>query len=184
MQREVSVGSLRPGTAFRVDLGRHGNLDYRLIRANDCRAWVEPLVGGQRQIKNSEGEVMAEFEDRSGRCNIAPATRCTVLEGVPVMTNFEEKQRSRRGERHYDAQPAGKPVRPNTKRAKMLEMLLDDPTGQTDINSIMLAFDMDRNLVVAHVHEMHVQHGYGYSVVGDTITIMEPLPAADLEDLL
>lgn len=186
------VNQLEPGTTFRVELSPGVNLDYRLIHVNHCRAFVEQINRGRREIKGSDGEVLAEFEDRSGRVNIAPMTVVTQVlgasssapsqrEGVTMKTTT-----LKRGERVCEAGPAGRPVRPNTVRAKLIALLLEDPTGETDIKAVMKAMEMDRNLVVAHIHEAHKQHGYGYSVIGDTVTLTEPLPASEvgLEDLL
>ena len=182
----MKVCQLQPGQAFRVDdgYGQH-HWDFRLIYSNDCRAYVEPLGRGMRQIRNAEGDVLAEIEDRTGRSNISPLTECELIDAKKEMTmpTNGEAVVKRGGDRYFPPKIQDRPVRPNTTRAKMLEYLKDDLLGAVKLSDVMAMFDMDRGLVVAHIHEMHKCHGYGYKITGDDVIIMEPA-VDEAEDLL
>lgn len=187
----MQVCQLSPGQAFAVDLGPHGRIDYRLIYVNNCRAYVEPLMKKKKIIKDSlsdlTGETLAEFDAPGGRQNISPNTEVEPLDIEMERVGTIDKDggfvgaKSKRGERDFPPKIQERPVRPNTTRARLLDALL---AGETRIPALMKKFDMDRGLLVAHVHEMWKCHGYGYSVVGDAIKVVPPLASDDVEDLL
>lgn len=208
----MTVSSLRPGTAFRIYLGPNSYLDYRLVYANECRAYVEPLMRSKRTIarKNDdlsdltgEATVLAEFDAPSGgKVNIAPGTEVDELldqpdeddddlTGAPAKTRpvIATQGQSKRGDRHFDPTPQARPVRPNTTRADMLAALIG---GETSLAALAKKFGQKTSLTVAHIHEMWKCHGYGYTVKGDKVTIKQPVgilaPKSkkkdDLEDIL
>lgn len=189
---EMTVAQLRPGQAFRVDLGASGHLDYRLIYANNCRAHVEPLERGKKSIVASDGSVLAEFCLPGGKVNIAPGTVCLPIGGLmdelDEMLGTDTAAPSSAREKHgsYDIFHAPRvgmpPMRPNTKRDQMLKLIL---AGTDSVTKLMAHFAMKRTLVLAHVWEMWNTNGWGYGVSGDKIVVTAP-PVEDdgLGDLL
>lgn len=180
--RNVPTGSIirigdpsgKPGFAW----------DYRVVYSNDCRAYVEPVGRGKREIRSAEGEVLAEVEDRSGRVNISPGADCIILdkEIEEMAAGSEPVVVKRGGDRYFPPKIQSRPVRSNTTRAKMLAFIQKEK--MVDVDDVMIEFDMNRNLVIAHVHEMHKCHGYGYKLVGDKLTIINPVIDDGVEDLL
>lgn len=199
----MTVSSLRPGTAFRIDLGRGQHLDYRLIYANDCRAYVEPMMRKKKTIARKDdvsdltGEpvVLAEFEAPGGKVNIAPGTIVDeLLEAAPMDEDddltgaaptkpaIKPVVHQKRGDRHFDPTPQTRPVRPNTTRAEMLDALLK---GEKSVAALAKKFGQKTSLTIAHIRELWKCHGYGYSIRDDKITITPPLPQNDdISDLL
>ena len=185
----VIVSSLPVGSAFRVDLGGGcGTLDYRLIRKGPMGAYVEPLTNVKREIKNAEGDVLAEVVDRRGRTTISSTTPCTKLVEVNQPIKEGEIGMAKpmaRGDRFMPPKQ-GRPIKQGTKRADTLNIFMESLTGDTDIRYVMKELGINRNLVVARIHEMWKFNGYGYTIIGDMVTIVDPLPCTDddCEDLL
>ncbi len=168
------VYKLRPGDAFRVELGgKYRPLDYRVIYVNECRAYVEPLTRHRDILEDSAG----------GRVNIAPNTECEIIDeelemimgttpSTTVTKTGSAKAKRISGDRKFESKKQERPVREGTIRADLLAAL---ESGKTDINKLMKEFGMARSLLIAHVHEMWKCHGYGYSVVGDVVKISKPV---------
>lgn len=197
----MPVSRLQPGQAFRVDLCGYGHIDYRLLYANDCRAYVEPLMKTKRTIAKKDalteltGEtVLAEFDAPGGRVNIAPSTACTpILEdgddedltgpcpyrSKPAVAAIKIKKTA---DIYHAPQIAKRPVRPKTTRAEMLAAIQG---GMASLKKLAAKFEMKEGLVKAHIWEMWNSCGYGYSITGDAVEIEKPLGNDDgLEDLL
>ncbi len=172
MKKTVSM--LKPGDAFRIDLGPHKPMDCRLIYVNFCRAYVEPLRHGRVDIlEDSPG----------GRINISPNCECdkideeleNIMKSGTTATGSTATKTNRiakGADRKFDPKKQERPVREGTIRAKLLAAL---ESGKTDVNKLMKEFNMSRSLLIAHTHEMHKCHGYGYSVVGDVLKIVKPV---------
>lgn len=189
----MQVAQLEPGDCFRVDYGRHGHEDFRLIYVNQCRAYVEPLMKKKTIIKKSElSDILGdqvEFETKSGKVNIAPATECEKLNVTDVADSpdaapGEAYVPRKRGESSEPARAWIKPVRPGTVREKVLALLCDGKAHPLEASAKKL--EMDKNLLVAHVKEAAKQNGHGYKVSGDTIAVFPPLAdnSEDLSDII
>lgn len=170
------VRNLQHGDRFIIDLGRYGRQEYKLIYANDCRAYVEPL----KLLKRVQDPL---DDERGGRINISPNTVCVPYDadleefmGTTAATAKKNNLPVRAAaDRKFEAKKQERPVRENTIRAKLLAALL---AGETNINKLTKTFEMSRSLLVAHVHEMWKCHGYGYSTVGDVIKVVPPVGGA------
>jgi hypothetical protein len=176
----VQVRTLRPGQIFRIDFGKkYPPMDYKLIYVNECRAYVEPLRRGK--------DIDILDSSPGGRVSIAPACECEIIDQeleammksdtAPAATTKSAtatKPAKTRvsGDRKFEPKKQERPVREETIRAKLLAAI---ESGKTDINKLMKEFGMGRSLLIAHVHEMWKCHGYGYSVVGDTVKIVKPV---------
>lgn len=169
------VYKLRPGQAFRIWLGKSQYLDYRLIHSNECRAYVEPLNRRKLDILD---------DAPGGRVSIAPSCECEIIDeeldemmknttGAVKTTEKKKDAIAKRGaDRKFEPAKQTRPVRAGTIRADLLAAM---EAGNSDIPKLMKQFDMARSLLIAHVHEMHKCHGYGYSVVGDVVKIVRPV---------
>lgn len=191
-QNVAVVRQLKPGDIFRVDFYRNQYRDYRLIYANDCRAYVEPIKKERDALDDDE-------EHRTGKINISPLTECTMLvdaeleefmstptttgkkKGTIVTTVTQTKTpksnnlpKKTRGDRELKPFKMERPVRENTIRAKMIEAIMQ-AGGTVSISKFAKKFEQVESLFVAHVHEMHKCHGYGYAIVGDNLKLTAPV---------
>ncbi len=170
------VRQLNPGQEFRINLGPYGNLEYRLLYANECRAYVEPLKKVRRTVVTSDLMETAEFETSAGRINIAPTTECEMID-----SELEEMM----GKRKAQAPPAGKtktekaprqpsgplgskPLNPDTKRGKIIAMLKDGKT----IDAAAKAVDVNRGCLMSHLSDARKFNGIEHSKLdGDKVKI-------------
>ena len=109
-----------------------------------------------------------ESDDLLGE-RAAPPTQTGPVKQQPTAS---KKTRLKSDDRHFDAKKQDRPVREGTIRHQMLQALL---AGETSIPKLMKKFGQPRPLTVAHIHEMHKCHGYGYTVKGDEIKIVKPV---------
>ena len=198
----MTVEQIEDGRAFRVSLGPYGHIDYRLVYKTQCGAYVENMRKTKKTIKHAdpladltgESTTTTEIESASGKTTISLGTECEPLpddDSAGIAQNAldligktpsEKKPRQPRGDRHFDPKPQERPVREGTKRAEMIALTAGK---KMDIKKVMAKFSMERNLVIAHVHEFWNCHGYGYHLVGDTLEVLPPLPAGEeTDDLL
>lgn len=187
---ERFVEDLRPGDSFDTCGTR-----YRLIRLGPGSAYVEPTAKTKRRVVRRDADMLdadIEFETSGGRTHIALLTVCIpvdILDDDYEIKNDKEENRDmsaaknpnndlpikKAADRHFDPKKQERPVREKTIRAELLAAM---EAGETNIDKLMKKFNMVRSLLVAHVHEMWKCHGYGYSVVGDTIKIVKPIGGA------
>ena len=197
----MTVEQIEDGRAFRVSLGPYGHIDYRLVYKTQCGAYVENMRKTKKTIKHAdpladltgESTTTTEIESASGKTTISLGTECEPLLDGDLPGNIVDngangpapvgkKPRQPRGDRHFDPKAQERPVRDGTKRAEMIALTVGK---KMDIKKVMAKFSMERNLVIAHVHEFWNCHGYGYHLVGDTLEVLPPLPAGEgTDDLL
>ncbi len=201
------VCQLQPGQAFRVGGSVEGfpdtpdfYTDYRMIRVGNGSAYVEPLGKIRRAIKSGDGETLAEFDSPSGnKMHISRETKCIPLDedgdedlcGPRVgqdglVVPIEAKPSSRKvagADIHHPPQKAQRPVKPGSKREAILK---DIQKGILSVDKLAEKHGMKRTLLLAHVWELWNSCGYGYTVVGDKLTIMAPVGHEDddMGDLL
>jgi len=171
------VSKLKPGDAFRVDMGSHNPLDYRLIRVNNCRAYVEPLRR-QKQIDILE-------DSPGGRVNISPNCECeqideeleTIMKSATMAkeTTTKTTKATVTKRRSHDPGKQERPIREGTVRAKLLAAL---ESGNVNIPKLMKELDMLRPLLLSHIHELWRCHGYGYSITDDVVKLVKPVGGA------
>lgn len=70
-----------------------------------------------------------------------------------------------------------KPVKTNGKRGKFLKWFADND-WQGSVRTAMAEFDMTRSNALSYLHILWRDHGIGYELVGDTVTVELP----DLEE--
>lgn len=162
LRETVPLRLLKPGAIFRTC-----GIEYRLIYHNDCRAYVQDLRKRHNVIENQDG-TKNEFDAPGGKINISPNT---VVEPVAESESATVGKNAppRRG-----GKPAGIPIKQckrGTKRAAVLEKLLEDLTGTTSVKKACEELKMSRSLLLTHAFEIHRDHGMGYAVDGDSLTV-------------
>lgn len=172
------IRQLKPGDVFCTDF-QFGL--YRIIHVSDLRAYVEPI----RTKPKSNDPLADDSNDNKGRISIASGVECILwdedmeeLMGTTVPAATGKKGRTnnlpikKAQDRNFEPKKQDRPVRENTIRAKLLAAIMG---GKSDIPKLMKEFEMDRGLLTAHVHEMWKCHGFGYSIVGDVVKIVNPV---------
>jgi hypothetical protein len=185
------VKHLKPGETFSVDIFRE-KLRYKLIYANECRAYVEPIGARKKNM-----DPLDENEKRAGgRVNISPDTECLVdwedfpddsnddfLEenddfmGTTKNTNGQaaapaKKKTRGTGYRHCDPTKQERPIKEGTIRANLMNSI---KAGENTIPKLMKKFGMAKPLLYSHINDFNRANGYGYTIENDLVTIIKPI---------
>lgn len=176
---EVPISNLPVGSVCRSEFI---DTDFRLVFVNQCRALVEPVRRQRREIKDHEGAVIAEFDSPGGRYNISPGTLV-----VPVADNEHRSVSTAPGSpsmppRRGSGKPAQVPLRqanPATKRGRLFALLLESPTGDSNIKTLMSAMAMERSAVMTYLFETWRDHGMGYQMLNDDVVRVSMLPGVE-----
>ena len=186
---ELAVRRLGIGDTFRVNLGPHGHIDYRLLFKNDCRAYVKPLERKTRQIKSAEG-VLAEFEKPGDPINISPETQVTLLEkqmdedliggdefddligDAPARPKVAVAPRASAKNGKPAAAKLLKSCKPETKRGRLLALMV---AGEQRFSALEKKMEMKRNEIITYCSEMNRDYGIGYTVGENLVTIHLPI---------
>jgi len=70
-----------------------------------------------------------------------------------------------------------RPVNASSKRGQVCGFFMEDGAGS--IREAMAKFDMSRSGVLTHLHGLHKDHGLGYVLQGDMVTLMLPQGCTD-----
>ncbi len=76
-----------------------------------------------------------------------------------------------------------KPVRRDGKRGRFLQWILTDNDGSVSIRACMIQFEMTRSNALSYLHAINKDHGIGYELVGDTVTLELPPGCEDPFDI-
>ena len=158
---EVAVRQLSDGTCFKLSLS--GKV-YRKGYHNESRAYVRSLDIRHNTIEKDDGSKV-EFDSPGGFQNISPNTMVERLEGAEMA----ELKVTKRGGK--PAQEQAKPANPASKRGMILAKVLEDPSGEMSMASVCAALGVARPLLLTHMYEIWRDHGVGYAVDGDTLTV-------------
>lgn len=188
----MQLNQLEDGATFRVPMV---DATYQLLYKGAGSAYVKPTKKKTKRIASDKfSDLTGEFKDieaSEGATHISLATPVEEIEpesvGVETLTGekpvkLAKAASGKRGERDFAPAVQMRPVREGTTRAKMLSMLLGK--GRVDVAKVMKEFGFEKNLVVAHVHEMHKCHGYGYTFDGQCLNVVAPLASKAGESLL
>lgn len=93
-----------------------------------------------------------------------------------VLKGGEEDTRSRGGKPAADK--LLKLVKPKTKRGKFLAFFMKND-GSRSIRECMAEFNITRSNALSYLHLTHKDHGIGYSLVGDTASLVFPAGVTD-----
>ncbi len=152
----IHVSRLEPGTQFR--LAGCGPDVYRILSANQCRAYIEKC------------SAPSSFDhDPSGtRSNISPETQIE-----KIGENEMPRNRNAKGK------PAGetllRTLKSTTTQGKIIAFLLETPS----VNAAMDNFFMERHSLMTQLNIVARNTGIGYSVTGDAVTLMLPPGVVD-----
>lgn len=170
---EVRLDTLRPGAAFKDEFG-----EYRLLYLNLSRARIQPLEKKHRTIEKRFSDItgeppLAEFEQPGGAFNVAPSM---MVHPIAVAESFDDilgtstkpaaAVRSQRGQGKLP-HPPKRPCDRTTKRGKVLLALI----AKKKINEVAAEFGMNRSAVLTYCYEIWRDHGVGYEVSGDVVTL-------------
>ena len=99
--------------------------------------------------------------------------------GVPVPTDRPTVGNSTPSAEHGKdaATELTKPVNPESKRGKIAEFFLAAP-GRSILEAMAL-FGSTRPVILTHLYGLHMDHGLGYKIVGDAVTMTLPDGCAD-----
>jgi hypothetical protein len=186
---EMEIRQLKQGDKFRLDYGKYGYQDFKLIYVNECRAYVEPIA---------EKDILGDDNKRGGRINISPGADCIPLDdeddfitGGATMT-MKDPLDDDDDDFFGDATPAAAPKKPRAKRTNGNRR--KEPGTQTraikdgtiraklfaamkttkSIEKLMVKTGMAKNLLLSHINDIWRHHGFGYSVDGDKVELIPP----------
>lgn len=184
------VNQLELGTEF-----RSGDVKYKLIHFNDCRAYVQILSNKRAAItkKDKDGNetVLAEFDAPGAKVNISPMTELDEVLRTPAEIEWDSvktvtssdgtkvvvKSTRVKGQRGKDAlDDLKRPVNPNKKIGQMVSYLMEKP--QT-IKDIMSKFEITHGCSLSYLFVLNRDYGFGYSVENETATLIMPTNCKD-----
>lgn len=190
--------TLEPGSEFKSDpqgLPEDGLL-MKLIHVNQSRAYVQIVNMSAKQIKNSSGENLAEFDAPGKKISISPETLVLLVRtpfdiemdsmNPKVKENNEVSERKPRGTGKDPIQPK-KELNATKKIGKVAAFLQQKPRK---IDEISKEFDITRGCAQSYLFILNRDYGFGYKVDNDVATIAPPLggvkmkAAKDEEDYL
>ncbi len=162
------VSTLVPGTRFTA-----GGAEYKLLYSNDCRAYVQIMTTRQVKIQKEDGQ-FAEWDAPGGKVNIAPGTVVDeILAEGSGKVGEEAKAVGKRGGK--PAQTPLKPAKRGGKRGKVLEFFMTNKSVDAGLEEL----GIKRPLLMSHLYEINRDHGVGYTVEGDRITLEMPPGVTD-----
>jgi len=140
---------------------------YRKIHHNHCRAYVKQLSSSRHNVITKDDGTTVEFDSPGGIVNIAPESMVVQVDGGEAMA--AAGIRPKRGGKPPQA-PA-KPAKRGGKRGTVLAKLLESLDGVSSIPKVAEELGMSRSLLLTHAFEIWRDHGVGYVVEGDKITV-------------
>lgn len=187
------VNQLEFGTEF-----RSGDVRYKLIHFNDCRAYVQILSNKRAAItkKDKDGKetVLAEFDAPGAKVNISPTTEfdeilrtpaeiewdsatVTTVDPATGKTTTTTKTPRVKGQRGKPAaETLKRPVNPTKKIGKMVAYL---QKGPQPIKSIMSEFSITHGCALSYLFVLNRDYGFGYTVEKDAATLIMPADCKD-----
>ena len=168
----MQVSQLAPGSAFRVDLGPSGHIDYRLVYKTNCGAYVEYMKKTKKKIKHADpladltGEetTTTEIEAAAGATTISLGTECEPLvEEIDIDDLVGDAPRKAR------AKTTGgkRELKPATKRGQVVAML---SAGKT-VSHVCEKLGIKRTCCMSHLSDARKFNGVTYEVSGEKVKV-------------
>ena len=171
----MTVEQLTPGQTFRVDLGQHGHLDYRLIYKTQGGAYVENMKKIKKIIKHTnplvdltgESTIATEIESASGRTTIALGTRCELLDEFTDFSVDDLVGPVRRVDTAMNAGGGKRELNPATKRGQVVAMLR---AGRT-VAAVCEKLSIKKSCCMSHMSDARKFNGVQYEVHDGEVTV-------------